>query len=135
LPIVRLLKLIFRPITKDFEEIRRLNKVIMENEIYSKLAPKKKIDYMVQKKEIIDWDIESVVKSTKSYRGLQEVEGMLKDTELTGHIKQRHLNHLLDMVQKKMNRIEEKELLKELLDSLKNSRSYDDIIEIVKELA
>jgi hypothetical protein len=134
LPIVRLLKLIFRPITKDFEEIRQLNKVILKHQEYASLSPHQKTKFIVENAEYankyLDHDqIMDIIIRTNSYNVLQRLKDIIKSSNWNGK------QEMLDRATKKMMNIEDKRLLREFLDSLREKGSSYDILELVEHLA
>jgi hypothetical protein len=125
MPILRALKFLFKPILNDVEEIRRLDKIIIENQRFETAKAKEKIS-MISKNDHFKSSgyLEDAMHSTRSYARLSDLKGKALDL---GD------NDLAKEISKKMNSIQEKKLLKELLDELKNKpTSYiEDLIDIV----
>jgi hypothetical protein len=134
LPVGRILKLIFRPITKDFDEIRQLNKVILKHQEYASLSPHQKTKFIVENSEYankyLDHDqIMDIIIRTNSYNVLQRLREIIKGSNWNGK------QEMLDRATKKMMNIEDKRLLREFLDSLREKGTSIDYIELFKELA
>jgi hypothetical protein len=134
LPILRLLKFIFKPIVNDIKDIKKYERIIVENDLYSKLSPSKKVDYLIKNKAYYadSLELESLIKSTNGYKALGKLKDYINNAE-NGH--KTHMQQLIKMIDKKANSINEKQLLRELLDSMKDKPfSLDDLLENIIEI-
>jgi hypothetical protein len=133
MPIVRIAKWLCRPITKDFDDIRKLNEVILKHQEYANLSPHQKTKFIVENSEYankyLDHDqIMDIIIRTNSYNVLQRLREIIKGSNWNGK------QEMLDRATKKMMNIEDKRLLREFLDSLREKGTSYDIIEMLKDV-